>query len=244
MRILVLGTSSGAGKTTFSAMLCRYLHNEGVDVAPFKGSNLSNTSFVTKDGGEIGVGQQFQALACGIEPETDMNPVLLKSVSRGHIAAYIDGRATVDITPGHPLDHDMAMEHVHQAFDRLYDRHEFIVCEGSGSPAEVNLYDRDLANTGLMRELRIPAVLVADIEKGGVFAAIYGTWLLMPDELKPLLRGVVINRFRGEDSILKSGISSHVPYIAAKTPPFSMSATSIAGILSSLISPVLARSLS
>ena len=205
-RILLIGTSSGAGKTTVSAMVCRYLSRNGYRPAPFKGSNLSLNSYATKDGGEIGMGQAFQAWACGIEPETDMNPVLMKPCGNGVIQLIVNGQPFMDVTREKPMDKPVVMEQVHAAFDRLSEDHDFIVCEGSGSPVELNLMERDLANTGLMRELQVPTILVGDIERGGVFAAIYGTWRLIPDDLKHLMKGFVINRFRGDGSILRSGI--------------------------------------
>ena len=205
-KILLIGTSSGAGKTTVSAMVCRYLSRNGYRPAPFKGSNLSLNSYATKDGGEIGMGQAFQAWACGIEPETDMNPVLMKPSGNGVIQLIVNGQPFMDVSKDRPMDREKVMGQVHAAFDRLSEDHDFIVCEGSGSPVELNLMDRDLANTGLMRELKVPTVLVGDIERGGVFAAVYGTWRLIPDDLKPLMKGFVINRFRGDGSILKSGI--------------------------------------
>ena len=205
-KVLLIGTSSGAGKTTVSAMVCRYLSRNGYRPAPFKGSNLSLNSYATKDGGEIGMGQAFQAWACGIEPETDMNPVLMKPSGNGVIQLIVNGQPFMDVSKDRPMDREKVMGQVHAAFDRLSEDHDFIVCEGSGSPVELNLMDRDLANTGLMRELKVPTVLVGDIERGGVFAAVYGTWRLIPDDLKPLMKGFVINRFRGDGSILKSGI--------------------------------------
>lgn len=205
-KVLLIGTSSGAGKTTVSAMVCRYLSRNGYRPAPFKGSNLSLNSYATKDGGEIGMGQAFQAWACGIEPETDMNPVLMKPSGNGIIQLIVNGQPFMDVSKDRPMDREKVMGQVHAAFDRLSEDHDFIVCEGSGSPVELNLMDRDLANTGLMRELKVPTVLVGDIERGGVFAAVYGTWRLIPDDLKPLMKGFVINRFRGDGSILKSGI--------------------------------------
>ena len=205
-RILLIGTSSGAGKTTVSAMVCRYLSSTGYRPAPFKGSNLSLNSYATKDGGEIGMGQAFQAWACGIEPETDMNPVLMKPCGNGVIQLIVNGQPFMDVTREKPMDKPVVMEQVHAAFDRLSEDHDFIVCEGSGSPVELNLMERDLANTGLMRELQVPTILVGDIERGGVFAAIYGTWRLIPDDLKHLMKGFVINRFRGDPSVLRSGI--------------------------------------
>lgn len=206
MRLLVLGTSSGAGKTTFCAMLCRLALRKGLDPVPFKALNLSLNSYATQDGGEIGMGQAFQAWSSGLEPETDMNPVLLKPSGNGVIQLVLGGRPAMDVTRDRPMDRDLALDAAEQAFGRLSERHGFVVCEGSGSPVEMNIMDRDVANIGMMRRLGVPSVLVGDIERGGVFAAIYGTWLLVPEDVRPLLKGFVINRFRGEPSILGSGI--------------------------------------
>lgn len=206
MRLLVLGTSSGAGKTTFCAMLCRLALRKGLDPVPFKALNLSLNSYATQDGGEIGMGQAFQAWSSGLEPETDMNPVLLKPSGNGVIQLVLGGRPAMDVTRDRPMDRDLALDAAEQAFGRLSERHGFVVCEGSGSPVEMNIMDRDVANIGMMRRLDVPSVLVGDIERGGVFAAIYGTWLLVPEDVRPLLKGFVINRFRGEPSILGSGI--------------------------------------
>ena len=206
MRVLVLGTSSGAGKTTVCAMICRHLMREGLDPVPFKALNLSLNSYATRDGGEIGIGQAFQAWSCGLEPETDMNPILLKPSGGGVIQMVLRGKPHQDVTKDCPMDRAAAMDAAAEAYARLSSEHGFVVCEGSGSPAELNLMDRDIANVGLMRRLGIPAILVGDIERGGVFAAIYGTWLLIPEDVRPLMKGFVINRFRGEPSILRSGI--------------------------------------
>ena len=206
MKVLFLGTSSGAGKTTVCAMVCRRLAQLGMDPVPFKGSNLSLNSYATADGGEIGMGQAFQAWSAGIEPSSDMNPVLLKPAGRGVMQLILDGKPCRDLTRDSPLDDKAAMEHVTAALGRLESEHGIVICEGSGSPAEINLLDHDIANTGLMRATGTPAVLVADIDRGGVFAALYGTWRIVPDDVRPLLKGFIINRFRGDASILKSGI--------------------------------------
>lgn len=206
MRVLVLGTSSGAGKTTVCAMICRHLMREELDPVPFKALNLSLNSYATRDGGEIGIGQAFQAWSCGLEPETDMNPVLLKPSGGGVIQMVLRGKPHQDVTKDCPMDRAAAMDAAAEAYARLSSEHGFVICEGSGSPAELNLMERDIANVGLMRKLGIPAILVGDIERGGVFAAIYGTWLLIPEDVRPLVKGFVINRFRGEPSILRSGI--------------------------------------
>lgn len=205
MKVIFLGTASGAGKTTVAAMYCRHLSNNGVSVSPFKGSNLSLRSYKLSDG-EIGIGQAFQALASGTEPETDMNPILLKPMGNGRIRFYLNGIQNFDVDDDNPMDVVMATEEACKAFDRLSERFDAIVCEGSGSPAEINMHDRDIANIGMMRERDIPAVLVGDIERGGVFAALYGTWRLIPDCQRGLLKGFIINRFRGDSSVLYSGI--------------------------------------
>ena len=206
MSILFLGTSSGAGKTTVCAMMCRYLKRSGIDVAPFKGSNLSLNSIATRDGGEIGMGQAFQAWAASIEPETDMNPVLLKPSGGGVIQLVLNGKPHSNITKDAPMDREMALKEVKKAYDRMNEKHQIVLCEGSGSPVELNLMNTDLANVGLMRVTGVPAILVGDIERGGVFAAVYGTWKLIPDELKPQMKAFIINRFRGDRTILKEGI--------------------------------------
>lgn len=205
--ILVLGTSSGAGKTTFCAMLCRHLSRMGMDPVPFKGLNLSLNSYATRDGGEIGIGQAFQAWSAGLEPETDMNPVLLKPSGNGVIQMVLNGKPSMDISESRPMDRGTAMSEAVTAMERLAAKHNLLVCEGSGSPVELNMMDRDIANVGLMRETGINAVLVGDIERGGVFAAIYGTWRLLPDDVRGQVKRFVINRFRGDASILADGIS-------------------------------------
>jgi len=199
MKILFLGTSSGAGKTTIAAMFCRYLKKNGVRVVPFKSSNLSSNAYVTKDGRKIGKGQAFQAILSGLEPVADMNPVLivpsdggLQTIVNGHPAEKTYGR-------------DELLSIALEAFDRLAANYEAVVCEGSGSPAELNLMERDIANMRLAGERSIPVVLVGDIERGGVFAGLYGTWKLIPEKDRGLMRGFIINRFRGDPSLLSKG---------------------------------------
>jgi adenosylcobyric acid synthase len=202
VKIIFLGTASGAGKTTVTALYCRYLSRKGVSVSPFKAFNLSLNSFVTKEGCEIGMGQAFQAWVSGVEPSGDMNPALLKPSGGGVMQLVVNGKAQNDVSSDNPMDSKAVLIEACKAFDRLSERYDAVVCEGSGSPAELNLMDRDIANIGLMRERGVPAILVGDIGRGGVFAALYGTWLLMPEDVRPLLKGFIINRFRGDPSIL------------------------------------------
>lgn len=216
MRVMFLGTSSGAGKTTVTALYCRYLHKKNVNVAPFKASNLSLNSFATKDGKEIGMGQAFQAWASNVEPISDMNPILLKPTGNGTIQLMINGEAVSDVAGRSSPDNAFLLTKATESFDRLAEKHDAIVCEGSGSPVELNLIDRDIANIGIVRKRNIPAVLVADIERGGAFAALYGTWYLMPEDVRPLVKGFIMNRFRGDPTILKEATDKIVELTGMK----------------------------
>lgn len=205
MSVLFLGTSSGAGKTTVAAMYCRHLHRKGVAAAPFKASNLSMMSFAAPGGGLMGMGQAFQAWALDLEPVTDMNPILLMPKGGGKVDVLLHGEFLQETSDKIPMQRERIMGSICASHDRLYHEYGMLVCEGSGSPAELNLMDRDMANVGLLKVRPMPAVLVGDIERGGVFAALYGTWRLIPEGQRHLLKGFIINRFRGDPSILKSG---------------------------------------
>jgi len=200
--LLVLGTSSGAGKTTVVTGLCRWLARRGVAVAPFKAQNMSLNSFVTEAGDEIARAQAVQAWAANTEPDVAMNPVLLKPGS--------DTRSQV-VVMGHPvreLDADDwdskagLLDVVTEAFRRLRQRYDVVVCEGAGSPAEVNLRSSDIVNLGFARAAGVPAVVVGDIDRGGVFAAFAGTVALLEPEDQDLVRGFIVNRFRGDVRLL------------------------------------------
>lgn len=201
MALMIWGTSSNAGKTLICSIICRHLHRSGVDVVPFKGSNLSSTSYIIDSDVEIGMGQALQAWACGMEPVAEMNPVLLKINADGDIQYIVNGSVCAE----RPNKVEL-LAHACSAFDVLNGNHHTVICEGSGSPSEINLMDGDIANIGMVRQRDMDIVLVGDIERGGMFAAIYGTWLLVPDDIRPRLKGFIINRFRGDDSILESGI--------------------------------------
>lgn len=196
MNIVVLGTASGVGKTTVCAMFCRYLRNNGKDVAPFKGFNFSSESAKTADGGEIGTGQVFQAAACGLQPSKHMNPVLSIYDRSGGTVLKVLGKDTSDMST------EERIGIVSSSYRKLSHEHDAVICEGSGSPAEINLIDTDLANAGLMRATGVSAVIVADIERGGAFASLYGTWKLLPDDVRGQAKWFVINRCRGDRKVL------------------------------------------
>ena len=200
---MVCGTSSDAGKSTVVTGLCRLLARRGVKVAPFKGQNMSLNAMVTADGGEIGRAQWLQAVAARAEPEVAMNPVLLKPTSEHASQVVVLGRPTTvaDATTYHSNKRTL-IDVVDGALGDLRTRYDVVVCEGAGSPAEINLLEHDLVNLGLARRAGIPAILVGDIERGGVFAHLYGTVALLPADLAAVVRGFVINRFRGERSLL------------------------------------------
>jgi adenosylcobyric acid synthase len=210
--ILVAGTASHVGKSTVVAGLCRRLAREGVSVAPFKAQNMSNNAraVLTPDGdwGEIGVSQFVQARAANVAPTTDMNPVLLKPRGDGESQLVVQGVAVGHYESGDYYDNhwEQARQAAIDSYERLATAHDVIVAEGAGSIAEINLHDRDLANVETARFSDASIVLLGDIERGGVFASLYGTVELMPADLRDRVRGFVITKFRGDASLLDSGI--------------------------------------
>lgn len=197
MSLFVLGTASHVGKSTVVAAICRVLSNRGITAAPFKAQNMSLNSYVTRDGAEIGIAQAAQAFAARLEPEADMNPVLLKPKSEHISQVVLMGQPYRDISiSDYYRETGMLLSHAVQAAERLMNRYGHIVAEGAGGAAELNLYDRDIANIRIERELGLPIILVADIERGGVFAQVFGTLELLPPDIKALVIGVVINKFQ------------------------------------------------
>lgn len=205
--LMVQGCTSDAGKSTVVAALGRIFHRHGRRVAPFKPQNMALNSAVTDDGGEIGRAQALQAQACGLAPHTDMNPILLKPNSDVGAQVIIHGRArfNADALAYHEYK-PLAMPHVLASHARLAAAHEVVVVEGAGSPAEVNLRDRDIANMGFAEAVDCPVVLVADIDRGGVFAHLVGTLACLSDSEQARVRGFVINRFRGDIALLEPGL--------------------------------------
>jgi len=205
--LMIQGTTSDAGKSVMVAGLCRLLARRGVRVVPFKPQNMALNSAVTVDGGEIGRAQAVQAQAAFLEPHTDMNPVLLKPntdigaqvIIQGQVLANMDARRYHDYKP-------IAMQAVLDSYQRLSAQYEIVLVEGAGSPAEINLRDKDIANMGFAEAVNCPVWLVGDIDRGGVFAHLYGTLALLAPSERARITGLIINRFRGDVSLLKPGL--------------------------------------
>jgi len=205
--LLVAGTGSDAGKSVLVAGLCRWLSRQGVKVAPFKAQNMSLNSFVTLDGAEIGRAQAMQAAAAGIEPSADMNPVLLKPGSDRRSQVVVLGHPEAEADAVGYRAHAPRLRQVAlDSLARLRDAYDVVICEGAGSPAEINLRETDVANMGLARAAGLPVIVTGDIDRGGVFAAMYGTLALLSPEDQALICGFVINKFRGAPELLDSGL--------------------------------------
>ena len=205
--LMVQGTTSDAGKSTLVAGLCRLLKRRGVRVTPFKPQNMALNSAVAADGGEIGRAQALQAQAAGIAPTSDMNPILLKPSSDTGAQVIVHGRALANMRASEYHDYKrIARDAVLASYARLAHEYEVIVVEGAGSPAEINLRAGDIANMGFAQSVDCPVLLIADIERGGVFAHLVGTLELLSDGERGRVSGFVINRFRGERTLLEPGL--------------------------------------
>jgi len=204
---MVCGTSSDAGKSHLVTGICRLLSRRGLKVAPFKAQNMALNSYVTPSGHEIGRAQGVQALAAGVEPEVAMNPILLKPTGERTSQVVVLGRAVAHLDAA--AYHQMKPELLATVLDALADlrsRFDVVVCEGAGSPSEINLLDHDIVNLRVAAEADLPAIVVGDIDRGGVFAALYGTVQLLPERYRRLVKGFVINKFRGDPTLLADGI--------------------------------------
>jgi adenosylcobyric acid synthase len=206
--IMVVGTTSHAGKSFLTAALCRILARQGWRVAPFKGQNMALNAYVTNTGGEIGYAQAVQAWAAGIAPRTEMNPILLKPHGDMTSQVILKGKA-IGVTRAaeyYEKYFDLGWEAIEESLYRLSIEFDLVICEGAGSPAEINIKHRDLTNMRVAKYLNARTILIVDIDRGGAFAHIIGTLeLLEPDE-RALIKGIVINKFRGQKSLLESGI--------------------------------------
>jgi adenosylcobyric acid synthase len=206
--VVIAGTSSDAGKSLVVTGLCRALRRRGIDVAPFKAQNMSNNSMVCTDGAEIGRAQYLQAQAAGVEPTSAMNPVLLKPGSDRRSFVVLRGRPYGTLEAGQYATGRSALrEAAFAAYAELAARHELIIAEGAGSPAEINLRAGDYVNLGLARRFDLPMVVVGDIDRGGVFASLYGTHALLEKTDQAAVRGYLINKFRGDLGVLEPGLA-------------------------------------
>src|SRR3990172_5236225 len=204
---MVMGTGSDVGKSAAAPGLCRIFHRAGIDVAPFKAQNMSLNSFVTSDGGEMGRAQVLQAKACGLPPHADMNPILLKPeadncsqvIVQGKVWGKYDGR-------NYFARRDELFRFVQESYGRLAQHHDLIVIEGAGSAAEVNLRDKDIVNWPVAKMADARVLLVADIDRGGVFAQVIGTLDLLSSDERRRVIGIVVNKFRGDRSLFTDGV--------------------------------------
>ncbi len=204
--LMIQGTGSGAGKSLIVAGLCRIFRDMGINVAPFKAQNMALNSFITKEGGEIGRAQALQAEAAGVEPSTDMNPILLKASGEAGCQVVVNGRVHSNMKAAEYYSFKKkAWMAVTQAYERLSKKHDLIVIEGAGSPAEINLSDDEIVNMRVARYTNAPVILVGDIDKGGVFASIYGTVGLLDGDAD-CIKAYIINKFRGDRAILDPGL--------------------------------------
>ena len=205
--LMIQGTTSDAGKSFLVTALCRWLARQDIRVVPFKPQNMALNSVVSVDGGEIGRAQAVQAFACGLEPHTDMNPVLLKPNSDTGAQVIIHGQAVGNMNAVSYHDYkSVALNAVLESHARLITNYEKIIVEGAGSPAEINLRDNDIANMGFAESIDCPVILIADIDRGGVFAHLVGTLSLLSDSEQERIKGFVINRFRGDLALLGPGL--------------------------------------
>jgi adenosylcobyric acid synthase len=207
--IMVVGTTSHAGKSLFTAALCRILCRRGWRVAPFKGQNMALNAYVTASGGEIGHAQAVQAWAAGVTPRVEMNPILLKPQGDMTSQVVLKGRVVGKVGAADYYEQyfETGWQAIEESLARLGEEFDLVICEGAGSPAEINLKHRDLTNMRVARHLNAPTLLIADIERGGVFAHIVGTLELLEPEERALVKGIVINKFRGQRSLLQPGIT-------------------------------------
>jgi len=206
-KLMIQGTASSVGKSILVTALCRIFKQDGYRVVPYKSQNMSLNSYITLDGKEMGRAQVLQAYACGMEPEVYMNPILLKPTSDKKSQVIVNGKVYGNYTAMEyhnmkPVFRDM----LRKQFEKLEQEFDIVVMEGAGSPAEINLRDRDIVNMGMAELVDAPVILVGDIDKGGVFASIAGTMLLLKEEEKKRVKGTIINKFRGDIDILKPGL--------------------------------------
>ena len=205
--LMIVGSSSSAGKSLLVTALCHYYAQCGVKVAPFKAQNMSNNAAVCPNGSEIGRAQAVQAIAAGLEPEVQMNPILIKPEADSRAQVILMGRAwqTLDARDYYPRK-DELWRHVTESLDYLREKYELVIIEGAGSPAELNLQASDIVNMAVAKYAQSPTLLVGDIDRGGIFAQLLGTYWLLPEEEQNLIAGFIVNKFRGDITLFEDGI--------------------------------------
>ena len=207
--LMLQGTGSDVGKSVLTAALCRIAKRRGLSVAPFKPQNMSNNAAACPSGGEIGRAQALQAMACGLEPHVDFNPVLLKPETDRRAQLVVQGRAVAGMDAAHYMAHrGELMDRVMESFDRLAAAHDLVIIEGAGSPSEINLRARDIANMGFARRAGVPVCLIGDIDKGGVIASLAGTKAVLDPDDAAMITGVLINKFRGDPALFDDGVKA------------------------------------
>ena len=206
-KIMLQGTASNVGKSIITTGLCRIFKQDGYNVIPFKSQNMALNSFITKEGLEMGRAQVSQAEACGIDPIADMNPILLKPNGNNKSQVIVRGKVVGDMSSKEYHEYKLQLTEVlGDIFEEFEEKYDVVVMEGAGSCAEINLMERDISNMGMAEIANAPVIIIGDIDRGGVFASLAGTMLLLPDEYKKRVKGVIINKFRGRKELLDSGI--------------------------------------
>ncbi|PHH97435.1 cobyric acid synthase [Fusobacterium nucleatum] len=204
--LMIVGTSSGAGKSLFVTALCRIFYKDKYKVSPFKSQNMALNSYITKDGKEMGRAQVVQAEASGLEPDVNMNPILLKPSTMNKIQIIVCGKSIGNMSG---IEYNQYKKNLipilKETYSKIENENDIVVIEGAGSPAEINIKEEDISNFAMARIADAPVILVADIDRGGVFASIYGTIMLLKEEDRKRIKGIVINKFRGNKEVLKVG---------------------------------------
>lgn len=204
--LMIVGTSSGAGKSLFVTALCRIFYKDKYKVSPFKSQNMALNSYITKDGKEMGRAQVVQAEASGLEPDVNMNPILLKPSTMNKIQIIVCGKSIGNMSGAEYNQYKKNLIPIlKETYSKIENENDIVVIEGAGSPAEINIKEEDISNFAMARIANAPVILVADIDRGGVFASIYGTIMLLNEEDRKRIKGIVINKFRGNKEVLKSG---------------------------------------
>jgi adenosylcobyric acid synthase len=207
LQIMFLGTGSDVGKSVIAGGFCRILHNRGYRVAPFKAQNMALNSFVTMDGKEMGRAQVFQAKAAGVLPDSDMNPVLLKPAGNNSCQVIVQGKVFGNTSStGYYGMRERILPKVLESYEKIKEKYDAVILEGAGSTTEINLKENDFVNIRMAAAARAPAVIIADIDRGGVFASVIGTMKLLTAKEKRLVAGFIINKFRGDRSLFTDGV--------------------------------------